>query len=166
MQLRQSAVQQYFKAFGLPGEPVPTLNELSLNVWQSVQNDGSSHGLHDHTGARTCGVFFAQVPEGSGPIKFHDPRPRSPFMYHPIVFQPTEGDIVVFPPWLVHEVLPSTTTVRKPRVSFSFNESPLWAAHSDAPRWLLSGAEGVSDRGTDDLDWSHTRCAPCEWVSM
>jgi hypothetical protein len=95
------------------------------------ESDYSGHSDHIHHGAVCSGSFYTQVPPepppaeaGGGvrvvaPIIFHDPRGTSspnrygdgmiegladaPFYQSQLHF-PRAGELVLFPPWLVHSV--------------------------------------------------------------
>jgi uncharacterized protein (TIGR02466 family) len=77
------------------------------------------------------GTFYVEVPQGSGAIRFEDPRlplmmaaPQrrkdagdelSPF----VTVEPHSGLLLMWESWLRHEVLPGTG--RRERLSISFN---------------------------------------------
>lgn len=56
----------------------------------------------------------------SGSFELHDPRgfPKYPFEHHHSI-KPTEGDLVLFPGWMPHGVLP--TYGPEPRIAIAFN---------------------------------------------
>ena len=72
--------------------------------WATVQRNGMWHGAHEHNDAKYSGVYFLQVPEGSGALILRDPRSVSNSGYE---IQPKEGEIILFPAWLRHEVVTS-----------------------------------------------------------
>ena len=68
------------------------------------------------------GVFYVSVPDGSGAITFDDPRGlRPPFSRNRLEHSPTPGEMLLFPPWLVHGVESSCAAKGSARVSLSFN---------------------------------------------
>jgi hypothetical protein len=98
--------------------------ESKINAWAAINCNGVFHGGHTHPGSLISGVYYVRIPEGSGSISFMDPRgPRVPFEGK-YVHQPYEGDLIVFPSWLYHEVAPTLGT--HPRISFSFNVLGEW----------------------------------------
>jgi hypothetical protein len=106
---------------------------LEVAIWASVYLDaGAGIDYHDHPLSILAGGFYASVPEGS-PIAYADPRgvrfdyveqseaggfePKAPF-HRQVYFEPVEGDLALFPPWLLHRV----PAVRAgPRVTFACN---------------------------------------------
>ena len=118
-----------------------------LYCWASIHMEGSGHPPHVHSDSAVTGTYYVSVPSGTAPLCLEDPRGRSPFdvlsgieselRYNiknmseaPPPFdvgysiQPTAGDIVLFPPWLVHSV-PNVET-DEVRISFSFNLKGPW----------------------------------------
>ena len=58
--------EQYFRALGV--KQYPDFDPNVVTAWFSVHYSGSSHGPHNHEGAKTCaaGIMYLAVPEGSG----------------------------------------------------------------------------------------------------
>ena len=132
---------------------------LSIDVWAAIQRgEGSYHKAHVHDGALVSGVYYSSVPAGSAPLVFHKYQPQEDLTSGSIVsyqsykydaattmvegafqesndeetvlFQPGEGKVILFPPWLWHGVPPPEATKKEknmedsdslPRVSFAFN---------------------------------------------
>merc|ERR1719199_2190684 len=106
---------------------------LEVAIWASVYLDaGAGIDYHDHPLSILAGGFYASVPEGS-PIAYADPRgvrfdyveqseaggfePKAPF-HRQVYFEPVDGDLALFPPWLLHRV----PAVRAgPRVTYACN---------------------------------------------
>ncbi len=99
--------------------------------WVNVMPQGAQHTAHIHPLSVISGTVYLQLPKGSSPIKFEDPR-LGLFMNAPmpklkaklanqrfITLKPDEGDVVLFESWLRHEVPQNTTA--EPRISVSFN---------------------------------------------
>jgi uncharacterized protein (TIGR02466 family) len=89
--------------------------------WISMHKEASTHVKHAHLDARLSLVYYVQLPEPQSmhKIVFYDPRGLSPHqnlrLANDVIAPPfTEvyshfpkpGDLVIFPSWLVHEVLP------------------------------------------------------------
>lgn len=132
----------------------PDRANLRVQIWATViggiagENTSREphHEDHVHHGAVCSGSFYTQVPNvtsgstGAAPIVFSDPRGTStdnlygdgvvdglaepPFIGKRAFF-PTAGDILIFPPWLVHSVgsQHSADGVQetRERISWSFN---------------------------------------------
>ncbi|MFQ5775573.1 MAG: 2OG-Fe(II) oxygenase family protein [Kiloniellaceae bacterium] len=98
--------------------------------WANVNPPGTGHRPHMHPNNFLSGVYYAQTPQQSDGLIFHDPRPQA-FVVSPKVKKLTEltgsemkldvreGRLVVFPAWLEHSVAP--TEGEGERVSVSFN---------------------------------------------
>jgi len=119
-------------------------NEIDVALWASVYyEEGAGIDYHDHPLAILSGVFYVEAPPGS-PIGFVDPRgaqfdymekssmegsigyePKAPF-HRPVYFEPRSGDLILFPPWLLHKVPPIAAG---PRVAFACN----FFARADSP---------------------------------
>ena len=83
-------------------------------------------------------MYYVQASSESGRIFFTDPRPQAQVLrphidpdkprgstaWTEVYFHPTEGRLILFPGWLVHEVEPNMSEAEGPeadRISVSFN---------------------------------------------
>ena len=87
-------------------------------------------------GLQLSGAYYVNAPPGSGDIVFHDPRGALPPFEHTLRYPAQVGHMVVFPSWLVHEVLPNALTGEwasptTKRVAVSFNLRGQWEDTSD-----------------------------------
>ena len=96
-----------------------------------TSREGGHHGLHNHENASWSGVYYPCVPPPptdptsdplAGAIVFRlasGERGRCSFSY----VRPRPGLLLVFPPWLLHCVMPSPPAAAggRPRVSIAFN---------------------------------------------
>ena len=101
------------------------------DCWVNMMAGPVSHGLHLHPLSFISGTYYVQVPRGSAPIKFEDPRldrlmaapPKRadlpPREQNHFSVAPKAGRVVLFESWLRHEVPPSFTS--RARISVSFN---------------------------------------------
>ena len=102
------------------------------NAWAMVNRRGHSTRAHLHPNSLFSGVFYLQVPEGSGAIAFLDPRAGAQMLQAPlrrssaalassgrVTRNPEAGELLLFPSWLWHEVEPSDGL--EPRICLSFN---------------------------------------------
>lgn len=93
----------------------------------------------------SCAVYYISTPEGAGQITFHDPRGKTPFPpvqmpfdvatppFHGVFsHKPREGDLLLFPSFLVHSVAPSSAA-QEPRISASFNIAGPWRPAFSSP---------------------------------
>lgn len=106
-------------------------------LWTSVHTPASVHEPHNTQDSLVGGVYYVRVPEGSGRLGLLDPRgtwpghapttdlPKPPF-HHTLELEPQEDLLVLFPGWLVHEVLPASAPFEGFRVSVSVNFKGEW----------------------------------------
>lgn len=103
---------------------------LQADIFFSEMFEGDSHIKHEHANSILSGIFYLQVPEGSSPIRFYDPRNHSKFLSLPVEewtytnweyfnIQPTDGLLLVWPSWLSHEV--SVNKSLEGRITCVFN---------------------------------------------
>eukprot|EP00943_MAST-04B_sp_MAST-4B-sp1_P005023 g5023.t1 len=90
--------------------------------WVTVHNGCMNHLEHDHPESSFSAVYYVQVPEGAGGILIVDPRAK---FNEDIKLNPREGEFIMFPGWLRHEVLP-THGCKKPRISIAWNAHGSW----------------------------------------
>lgn len=102
--------------------------EIKLkNSWMNIQTKGKSHEWHCHPGYTIAGVYYMRVSEDQGGIQFQNPNPIMQWCHFPegpkssqsIEFIPRDGDIILFPAWLMHNTMPNTTD--EDRISVAFN---------------------------------------------
>lgn len=106
--------------------------------WFHVTRTGGFQSLHYHPGASWSGIYAVQTGDAvddrpeSGQVKFYDPRgaafmhvdagnrrtdPR--FSATPVYLSHEAGQLVMFPSWLMHEVLPYMG--QRERIVVAFN---------------------------------------------
>ena len=103
-------------------EPIPKPKLDSL--WVNLLKSGGHHSGHIHPHSIISGTLYVEVPNGSGAIRFEDPRlplmmaapPRSDSF---VTVEPRAGLLLMWESWLRHEVLAGTG--RGHRLSISFN---------------------------------------------
>lgn len=113
--------------------------------WANVNPKGSAHRSHNHPNNYLSGVYYLQVPPGSGVINFYDPRPQATLispklkrsnLHNSIVakVRVKPGQAILFPSWLVHAV--PTNPSDEPRISVSFNIMfPDFVERVAYPKW-------------------------------
>ena len=106
-------------------------------MWAAVYIPGMAHFDHVHQNSIISAVYYSKVGKKNAPIVFSDPhglngaspvqaylgaehdfQPEGPF-HHQFSYFPKEGELVLFPSWLVHKV-PSHDG-KGDRVSWPFN---------------------------------------------
>jgi len=96
-------------------------NRTVSEAWASVHHGGDQHGIHTHPGSMLSGVYYVQVPTDAGHLQFMDLRGGvglKPFDAA-VPIAPTEGELVLFPSWVPHEILP--TKGHGKRISIALN---------------------------------------------
>ena len=101
------------------------------SLWVNLLKSGGHHSGHIHPNSIISGTFYVEVPEGSGDIRFEDPRLQMMMANPPreadapeelrsfVSVEPKPGLLLLWESWLRHEVLPGKG--RKERLSISFN---------------------------------------------
>ena len=142
----RSAIRAYLEGHGIGSDAAAELSDGEMYLWASVHAAGSTHPPHVHSDSCVSAVFYASVDEESGAIVFDDPRGKTPFDHlvrvenqlrygMPVAVQspppfhrkyqhrPRDGELVLFPPWIIHQVVPGTS---HRRVSLSCNLVGPW----------------------------------------
>lgn len=126
--------QELLAAFAWTGRLGP---HFRITTWVNCNWGQSLNRAHAHPGAELSGVLFVQVPEGSGSLQFHDPRPLCEMsrlgrrLVRPVAglrsrhaVQPEAGSLLMFPSWLVHGVETGSNHDQL-RIAISFDVSGL-----------------------------------------
>lgn len=102
------------------------------SLWVNILKPGGGHSGHIHPHSIISGTLYVEVPEGSGSIRFEDPRlpmlmhspPRTPDAplecRHFVHVEPAAGDVLLWESWLRHEVMPSAAKAERVSISFNF----------------------------------------------
>ena len=103
------------------------------SIWANLLRAGGHHSAHIHPHSILSGTLYVEVPEGSGPIRFEDPRlpmmmaaplrsDDAPEELRPFVsVEPRPGLLLMWESWLRHEVLPGTAKADRLSISFNFS---------------------------------------------
>lgn len=101
---------------------------FQLEGWVNLHLEGGYNLPHIHPNRLLSGCFYLQVPEGSAPLAFRDPRPAVGLTAMPgqgancgglVTVQPYAGQLLVFPHWLEHQVEAHQGSL--PRVTIGIN---------------------------------------------
>ena len=115
---------EVFRAEGYFGKSTARM----VAMWANIHSAGAYHVVHDHGSALWSGVYYLAVPDGSPGIVFMDPRGgiganRPHLRSGPEVDRRHQkvsaGQMLLFPAWLQHYVVPHEGT--EPRITISFN---------------------------------------------
>jgi uncharacterized protein (TIGR02466 family) len=96
-------------------------------MWGNINPKGGMNFTHVHPSGWMSGVYYIQLPQGTDEITFEDPRPARMMDFQRSCLvsdeyfshQPKVGELLLFPSWLPHFVLPNTSN--EERISVSFN---------------------------------------------
>ena len=97
------------------------------SMWGNINPKGGMNFTHIHPSGWMSGVYYIQLPEKNDTITFEDPRPARMMDFQRSCLVSDEyfshhvevGDLLLFPSWLPHFVLPNTSDEN--RISISFN---------------------------------------------
>lgn len=102
------------------------------SMWINVNYPHTSNSPHIHRECHLSGVFYVEVPENSGAIRFFNPnllyslesfKQREfldkSFEYSCYLWNPSEGEIILFPSSLQHDVDINNSSSN--RISIAFN---------------------------------------------
>ena len=102
------------------------------SLWVNLLKSGGQHSGHIHPHSIISGTLYVEVPNGSGAVRFEDPRlplmmaapardKDAPEELQPFVtVEPRAGLLLMWESWLRHEVLPGTARGERLSVSFNF----------------------------------------------
>lgn len=124
------AVNEYMKLLEKPsntfGESTEYLDKTRyvFDAWFNLNRKGAENREHAHSGFLASGVAYFQS-TNTGPIEFL-PMNALYKMTNPAwpyngmaVYEPEDGDILIFPSYLLHKVHPNPN--EKPRINMAFN---------------------------------------------
>lgn len=153
--LREFCLGQLYRVIAeLNGYDVNTLRRLhvALESWFHITRSGGYFGAHNHPMHSWSGVYCVQHdgddPESSsGRLTFINPlatsttfidtsiaKMRPPFGYGMRRLRLEPGQLVLFPSWLLHEVMPYEGSTRRITVAFNARFKLAGAQPVDAPR--------------------------------
>lgn len=94
-----------------------------INYWINVNQPGSRNVLHNHPGSHLSGVFYLQADQTGG-LRFPNPSllagnhsATGPFT-RDFIFTPNDGDLIIFPGWMPHEVEPNLSNKQRINIAF------------------------------------------------
>lgn len=124
----QEAVNEYVKQIGWKGM---CDGFVIKDSWMNVIDLGDFHTMHCHPGYTISGTYYFRISEKQGSIRFNNPNnlmyhcafPQGTLSPQTIDITPDDGDIILFPSWLVHGTQKNTTTEQ--RISIAFNVDPI-----------------------------------------
>ena len=117
------AAEEYMSNIGWQGPRAIILK----NSWINIADKDDQHGHHCHPGYSISGVYYYRVSEQQGSISFNNPNPAMMYCQFPqgrlcpatVDIVPDDGDILLFPSWLMHTTRRNRTSDK--RISIAFN---------------------------------------------
>ena len=101
---------------------ISTINKI--DHWTNINEPNSFNRLHVHRSFDYSACYYIQA-DGTGDLTFHNPAnlmsecgPNTPFTSR-MSYQPKDGDLLVWPAWMPHEV--EVNNSDKQRVNIAFN---------------------------------------------
>ena len=101
-----------------------TMDDFEITYWTNVNDKGSSNTIHSHANCHWSGVYYIQGKD-TGEIAFY----TQPYLNKQIIrglpfgqsyaMEPTDGLLLLFPSYLLHEVLANPSD--KERINIAFN---------------------------------------------
>ena len=95
------------------------------SLWVNLLKGSGHHSGHIHPHSILSGTFYVEVPDGSGAIRFEDPRlplmmaaPQRDGTF--VTVEPKPGLLLMWESWLRHEVLPGSGKDERLSISFNF----------------------------------------------
>jgi len=95
------------------------------SLWVNLLKGAGHHAGHIHPHSIISGTLYVEVPTGSSPIRFEDPRlplmmaaPTRKDMF--VTVEPRAGMLLMWESWLRHEVLPGTGKSERLSISYNF----------------------------------------------
>ena len=130
----EKAIAKHVAAFARDCQFDLSGRKLTLDsLWINVMERGAIHAPHIHPHAVVSGTYYVTVPQGSGVIRFEDPRllmlmaaPPKKEKAKPenrtfVDVAPKPGQLLLWESWLRHGVEPNRA--KSKRISVSFNYS-------------------------------------------
>jgi uncharacterized protein (TIGR02466 family) len=117
------AAETYMSSIGWQGPRTVILK----NSWLNIADKDDYHGHHCHPGYSISGVYYFRISEQQGAISFNNPNPAMLYCQFPqgrlcpatVDVIPDDGDILLFPSWLIHTTRRNRTSDK--RISIAFN---------------------------------------------
>ncbi len=102
--------------------------DATVSWWANINAPGSRNIFHTHKEDEFSCVYYLQGTD-TGDLRFPNPAnllgdccKTSPFT-RDFLFVPTDGDLILFPSWLPHEVEPNLSTRYRINLAFNFKIS-------------------------------------------
>jgi uncharacterized protein (TIGR02466 family) len=104
---------------------LPISTDATVTWWANINAPGSRNILHTHKEDEFSCVYYLQGTD-TGDLRFPNPAnilgdcaKTSPFT-RDFLFAPNDGDLILFPSWLPHEVEPNLSNRDRINIAFNF----------------------------------------------
>jgi hypothetical protein len=122
------SIEYFINSLPVSNEQKHQLNSQSrhIEMWANVNDPDSTNLIHLHSGCFLSGVIYLQSTD-TGSIEFIpsnwlNRHTSSPWPFHgTYIFHPADGDILLFPSYLFHQV--NRNNSAKYRINLAFNVS-------------------------------------------
>lgn len=101
-----------------------TNSQIEIDYWANINLPGSRNSFHNHKTASFAAVYYLQS-TNTGSLRFTNPanvmgdcNPSSP-MTRDFIYEPKDGDLVLWPAWVPHEVETNFSNIE--RINLAFN---------------------------------------------
>lgn len=100
-----------------------------MMYWTNINKPGSNNKIHEHRLWQYVAVYYLQA-TGTGDIIFHNPNnvTNSCNLFAPFTstfaISPKDGDLIVFPAWLPHEVETNQSNIERINISMNIRFHP------------------------------------------
>lgn len=98
--------------------------------WINYRNSGADVAVHNHRLTSITATYYVNVNDNSGDIRFIDPRStlgwismNSGKAYNRYDHKPKAGQLVLFPGWVIHQVLQNKSDEERVALSTNINLS-------------------------------------------
>ena len=109
-----------------------SLTHTVSDAWINVNNYRDFNNTHKHVGATFSGIYYVKTPENSGILEFTNPLTELSYVIGDWMIKehnffnsktwkviPEEGNLLIWPSWLLHCVKPNLSN--DTRISIAFN---------------------------------------------
>lgn len=97
------------------------------NWWTQDYHEGDIHNEHEHGMNQISGVYWVRANENAGGLCFRNPNPfveyaqwmDAKYGCQKYEFRPIKGKLLLFPSYLKHAVMPSSSNVVRTTIAFN-----------------------------------------------